>query len=153
MDSTGSVTSVVFWHQFFSVTFSVTTTPSISAMAKKNKPLRKKKHADRHASAPVETRGSESLTVFWVVTVLTVMLTNVLAIAAHFYQLANPDAELIALLKGLMLFSGSLVGLVSLVVLPILYRVRQSRPPRGLAVFGACAAAAPILALLVQSLS
>ncbi len=117
-----------------------------------NKKLSKKKRTNGKNAAPLETRGSESLTVFWVVTVLTVMLTNLLAIAAHFYQLANPDAERIEMLKGLMLFAGSLIGLVSLIVLPILYRVRQSPPPRGLAVFGACAAAAPILAMLVQTL-
>jgi len=118
---------------------------------KKKKPS-KKKRARGNSSPTLETRGGEALTVFWGVTVLTVMLTNLLAVAAHFYQLANPAAERIVLLKGLMLFAGALIGLVSIVILPILYRVRQSPPPRGFAVFGVCAAAAPILALLVEAL-
>ena len=102
--------------------------------------------------APIETRAGESLTVFWAVTVLMLLVTDLIAIAAHFYLTANPAAEKVALLKGLLLFTGSLVGGMSLVVLPILYRVRRVPPPPGIAAFGACVAAAPILAVIVQAL-
>ena len=103
----------------------------------------------KSSSLPVETRAGEALTVFWTVTVLTVLATNVVTLFAHFYVIANPTAEKMVLLKGLLMFTGSLVGGVSLVVLPILYRIRIVPLPPGLAVFGACAAAAPILAALV----
>lgn len=105
--------------------------------------------AKQNSLPPVESRASESLTVLWAVTVLMVLVADVLAVAAHFYLTANPEAEKVVLLKGLLLFTGSLVGAVSLIVLPILYRVRQVPPPPGLAVFGACVAAAPILTQLV----
>jgi len=117
----------------------------------KKKRTSQKVPAGKNNIAPAETRASESLTLFWVVTVLTVLAANLVTVFAHFYVEANPDAEKMALLKGLLLFTGSLVGGVSLIVLPILYRVRRVPPPPGLAVFGACVAVAPILAVIVQA--
>jgi len=118
-------------------------------MAKRKKTRSQKKVAGKTSTPPVETKASESLTVFWTVTVLTVLVTNVMTIAAHYYLAANPEAEKMALLKGLLLFTGALVGGVSLVVLPVLYRVRKVPLPPGLAFFGACVAVAPLLAVLI----
>ncbi len=122
-----------------------------SSMAK-NKKRSKRKSANRIGNLPVESRASESLTVFWTVTVLMALVADLMSVAVHFYLLSNPDAEKMALLKGLLLFTGALVGGVSLVALPILYRVRKVPPPPGLAVFGASVAVAPILAVLVGAL-
>jgi len=117
---------------------------------KKKRP-RQKVPAGKNNIAPAETRAGESLTLFWVVTVLTVLAANLVTVFAHFYVEANPDAEKMALLKGLLLFTGSLVGVVSLIVLPVLYRVRQVPPPLGLTAFGVCVATAPILTVIVQA--
>ncbi len=111
----------------------------------------KKKPASKVESVSLETRASESLTVFWAVSVVMVFAVNLATIAVHYYLDANPEAEKMALLKGLLLFSGVLVGGVSLVVLPILYRVRKVPLPLGLAVFGACVGVAPILVVLVRA--
>ena len=120
-------------------------------MAKRKKTRSQKKATGKTSHASAETKASDSLTVFWTVTVLTVLVTNVMTIAAHYYLVANPEAEKMALLKGLLMFTGALVGGVSLIVLPILYRVRKVPPPPGLAVFGACVAVAPILVVLAQT--
>jgi len=92
------------------------------------------------------------MTVGWVVTLTTLLLCNLAAILAHVYVAQHPDAKLMALLKELMLFAGSVVGIVSLLMLPVLYRVRRVAPPRGLVVFGVCVAAAPILAVVGRML-
>ena len=113
--------------------------------AKKNSPVGKP------TPAPIETGVGESLAVFWVVTVFMCLMADLLAVFTHFYLMANPEAEKMLLLKGLVLFTGTLVGSVSLIVLSILYRVRQVPPPTGLAVFGACVAAAPVIAALAQA--
>ncbi len=115
----------------------------------KKKPKKKVANKAKTLSLPAETKGSETLTVLWTITVLMVLMTNLLTVAVHYYLLAHPEAEKLALLKGLLLFSGALVGVISLIVLPILYRVRKVPPPPGLAVFGACVAVAPILAVLL----
>jgi len=77
-----------------------------------------------------------------------VLVINLMTVAIHYYLVANPEAEKLALFKGLLLFTGALVGGVSLIVLPILYRVRKVLPPPGLAFLGASVALAPILVAL-----
>ena len=57
-----------------------------------------------------------------------------------------------ALFGEVLLFAGSVVGATSLLILPVLYRIRRVGPPRGVAVFGACLAIAPMLGLLVKTL-
>lgn len=121
-------------------------------MSKKSKKKNNRQPTAKTLDAPVETRGSEALTVFWTMTVMMVLVMNLVCIAAHYYLAANPDAEKIQLFKGMLLFTGCLVGGISLVVLPVLYRVRQVPPPPGLAVFGACVAAAPILTVCLQAM-
>ena len=117
------------------------------ATKKKNK----KKSKPNHAPVTPETRASEAITVAWTVTVTTVLLCNLVIIASHFYIVNNPDAKKMELLRGMMLLGGSLVGIMSLLILPVLYRVRSVAPPRGVVVFGICAAIAPILAVLAQT--
>lgn len=121
-------------------------------MAKKKKTKKQRVSSQRLANAlPAETRASDSLTVLWSVTVLMSLFINIACLAVHYYLAANPDAEKLRLLKGILLFTGTLVGGVSLILLPVLYRVRKVPPPPGLAFFGACVAAAPILAVLANS--
>ncbi len=133
--------------------------PSDGFMAKHKAKSKKKKTAskarklaaNKRPVLPTETRASESLTIFWSVSVLIVLTTNVITLVAHFYLQANPGAEKMALFKGLMLFSGALAGGLSLIVLVVIHRIRVVPPPRGLTVFGACVAAAPILAALARA--
>lgn len=112
---------------------------------------KKKANHGKPTNTPVESGVAESLTIFWVVTVLMCLMANLLAVFTHFFVLANPAAEKMQLLKGLVLFTGALVGSASMVVLPILYRVRRVPPPTGLVVFGACVAAAPVIAAVAQA--
>lgn len=121
-------------------------------MAKKKKKQSKKPPGKSVSELPLETRASEALTVFWTVTVLMVLVADVLIVALHWYLWSNPEAEKLQLLEGLLLFSSALVGGLSLAVLPILFRIRQVPPPTGLAVFGACVCAAPILAAVSGAL-
>ena len=51
----------------------------------------------------------------------------------------------------MLLFSAAVVGFVSLVLLPIMLKVRRVAPPSGLVVFAICVAAAPILAMLIHA--
>jgi hypothetical protein len=104
------------------------------------------------ASALPETQASESITVAWTVTITTALLCNLAILVAHLYVASHPEAQKMVLLKELLLFAGTVVGMISLLLLPIVHRVRRVPPPIGLVVFGACVAAAPMLALLVRVL-
>ena len=101
---------------------------------------------------PGETRGAVAVTVAWVMSVTTVLMCEAAAVAAHLAARFNPPAPRIQLFSTWMLLTSAAVGAVSLALLPAVYRLRRVLPPTGLAVFGACAAAAPILAVVTRLL-
>jgi len=105
--------------------------------------------AHRHGG---ETRTGDAATVAWTVSVTMVLVCDIVAIAAHFYTESYPLARGINLLKELMLAGGAVIGFISLALLPIVLKVRRAPPPTGVMAFGLCAAAAPILALIVRNL-
>jgi hypothetical protein len=105
-------------------------------------------HADRPTG---ETNAGDATTVAWTISVTMVLMCNIAAVAAHFYMEMYRETRGLVMLKELMLIAGALVGFLSLVLLPIMLRVRRVPPPTGVVVFAVCAAAAPILALLVHS--
>ena len=113
---------------------------------------KKKRTSRRLPEAPVETRTSEAITVGWTVTLTTLLLCNLVAIGAHYYAVAHPEAQRMALLREMLLFAGAVVGSISLVLLPLMHRVRQTPPPRGLVAFGICIAIGPILVVALRAL-
>jgi hypothetical protein len=119
---------------------------------RKTKSRRRAKSASHGHTHSGETRAGDATTVAWTVSVTMVLLCDIAAIAAYYYTQAEPMARNIKLLKELLLVGGAVIGFVSLAMLPIVLRVRRSPPPRGVIAFAICAAAAPILALIVRNL-
>ena len=95
---------------------------------------------------------SEALTVGWTVSVTTVLMCDVAAAAAHLFFRENPDARGVGVLSELLLFAGAAIGVASLIMIPVVVRVRRAPPPTGLIAFAVCAAAAPILAIALKQL-
>lgn len=118
---------------------------------------KRKTKSRRHAkvAAPArqmgETNASDATTVAWTITVTMVLMCNIAAVTAHFYMEMYRESRGLVMLKELMLIAGALIGFLSLVLLPIMLRVRRTPPPTGVLVFAVCVAAAPILALLVRA--
>jgi hypothetical protein len=121
-------------------------------MASRKKKRSQKRPATRSSPAPVESRSSEVLTIGWTVTLTTLFFCNLAAIAAHFYVAAHPEAQRMAMLRELLLFAGMVTGLLSLVLLSLVHRLRQTPPPRGLVAFGVCIALAPIVAVVLRAI-
>ena len=121
-------------------------------MASRKKKRSRKSLASRSPAESAESRTSEAVTVSWTVTLTTVFFCNLAAIVAHFYVVAHPEAQRMAMLRELLLFSGILVGLLSLALLLLMKRLRQTPPPRGLVAFGVCIAVAPILAVALRAI-
>lgn len=118
---------------------------------RKTKPRRHAKaalSAQRHTG---ETSAGDATTVAWTISVTMVLLCNIGAVAAYFYMEAYRQTRGLVMLKEMLLIAGALIGFLSLVLLPIMLRIRRAPPPTGVMVFAVCAAAAPILALLIQS--
>lgn len=105
-------------------------------------------HLDRTTG---ETNAADATTVAWTISVTMVLLCNIVAVAAHFYMGMSRETRGLVMLQELMLIAGALIGFLSLVLLPIMLRIRRVPPPTGVLVFAVCAAAAPILALLIRA--
>ena len=117
------------------------------ANRKKNKRSRPVK---ARAKTSVETRPAEAITVAWTVSVTTVLLCNLTCVGVYFFVASNPEEKKMFLLQNLLLFAGAVVGILSLALLPVVFKVRKIPPPMGLVVFGVCVTAAPILAILAK---
>lgn len=117
-------------------------------MAAKSKKRRKQPRPD----VSPESSAGEALTVAWTVTITTLLFCNLAIVASHYIAVQYPDAHGLRLMKELLLMAGSALGVISLALLPIVYRVREVAPPTGLAVFGAYLALAPVLTLIVRNL-
>jgi pimeloyl-ACP methyl ester carboxylesterase len=117
---------------------------------KSKRRIRSTAAADRRPSG--ESRSGDAATVAWTVSVTTVLLCDVGAMLALLYAARHPDLRSVAMLGQLLLFAGAVVGFLSLSLLPIVFRLRRTPPPRGLTVFAVCTAAAPLLAVLVRAM-
>lgn len=75
-------------------------------------------------------------------------MADLLVVAAHLYVRYHPDAQPARALEAVMLLSAATMGAMSLIMLPIVWRVRRVKPPQGYAIFAILVAIAPIMALL-----
>jgi hypothetical protein len=121
----------------------------MSKRNKSNKPRGNRPAVRPEASA--ESRTSDAATVCWTVSITTLVMCNIAAVAAQLYARGRPEARGALMLGEMLLISGAVIGVVSLVLLPVVYRVRRLPPPPGLVVFAVCAAVAPILAVVVRA--
>jgi hypothetical protein len=106
---------------------------------------------DERAPASGETSPAEAATIAWTVSVTMVVACDLAAIGAQLYLLNYPGERPIAVLAQLMLFGGAVIGVASLALLPLVRSLRRVPPPAGFTVFAACAAAAPVLALIARA--
>jgi hypothetical protein len=58
----------------------------------------------------------------------------------------------VGIFRDLVMFAGAIIGALALLLIPVVYRLRRTPPPRGFTAFAICVAAAPILALVARAL-
>jgi hypothetical protein len=111
-----------------------------------------KKARRENAYEPNESQASKAVTVGWSLSVVMVLACILMALAARLLSWAQPDSKRLPVLEEFALGSACLIGAASLLLVPVVYKVRQIPPPLGLAVFGVIVAAAPWIVVLVRSL-
>lgn len=99
-----------------------------------------------------ESQASKAVTIVWSLSVVMVLVCVLMAIAARLFIWAQPDSEKLPVLEAFALFAAGVIGVVSLVLLPIVYRVRRIPPPIGVVVFAVIVAASPWLVVAIRSL-
>ena len=111
---------------------------------------RKKKRQKKHPQRPTETKASETVTIAWTLTVMTSLLCDLGTAAARFYVWAQPDAVRIGMLSGVLFLAAVVVGIFSLMLLPVVLKVRREPPPRAFIVLAVIVAIAPLVAIVMQ---
>lgn len=97
-------------------------------MAKK-KPQHQKKPRKRH-DIDLENRAAVAVTVMWMLTTIATLMAQL--VWAGSFTLVNllDKAGNLAVLPGLMLFTGVVSGIVCLILAPVAWRIREVPPPR-----------------------
>jgi hypothetical protein len=99
-----------------------------------------------------EDRAAEAITIAWTASVTSVLLADVVTIVAHFYARSHPESKVAPPFEAIMLLTGCVLGLASLAMLVVVWRVSRLKPPRGFVVFAALVAAAPIATTVARLL-
>ena len=117
-------------------------------MARRKKKKNQNPPTGRHAAhRSPESPTAETLTVAWVICILTVAACDLGAAATRLSADAFDDAPGVALLSGLLLFAAAIIGLLCVVLTPVVVRIRVEPPPPGLIVFALVVSAAPLLVM------
>jgi hypothetical protein len=112
---------------------------------------RKRKRRSRDAPpVPSSGRAADAVTVFWMVSVISTLLAELLFASAGGYFLWDnrPNRNLV-LFVNLMLFTSVVTGTLSLIVLPVVLRVRTVPPPKLVKWSGILIGALPLITILL----
>jgi hypothetical protein len=106
----------------------------------------------RH-SQPTETPAAEAATVAWLVSVMMAALLEVLAAGAHIYMATAGPTEQRVLLANYALYTAAATGLISLLLAAATLKLRTEQPPPKVTAFSLVVAVAPLVAILLATLS
>jgi hypothetical protein len=115
-------------------------------MAKKNK-RRPKRSPDE---MPAETQAADVLTIGWMLIVLTTLICQIGALAMRWLAVGNPKLQQLDAFGMMLFFAATMMGVLALVLIPVLYKIRVMPPPRAIVAFAVVVAIAPWITLLVQ---
>lgn len=117
----------------------------------RTKQRRGRPHSKSHAPRPVvESRAAETVTICWMLAVLLTLGCEVAGVAANLYVWQYPDAQRIQLLAGILLFAAVVLGVMSLMMMPVVWKSRRLPPPRALGIAAVLICAAPPLTLVLR---
>jgi hypothetical protein len=84
-----------------------------------------------------ETRAADSVTIMWMLSVLTAFSCEVVAAIARLLGRWLDTVELLPVLAGFMLFGALIAATASVVLLPVVWKLRRVPPPIGVLAFAA----------------
>jgi hypothetical protein len=110
-----------------------------------------KKQASVRPAASAESQAGEAATIAWTVAVTMTLACDLTAAGAHFFVDGSEWSRVVALFRDLLLFGGAVIGALTLLLIPVVYRLRRVPPPNGFTAFAVCVAVAPIVALIARA--
>jgi hypothetical protein len=119
---------------------------SSNAMSKK----RKAKQAPPTVAS--ETRVADAMTVGWMLTVMTALVCQAGLVGARAVEYYKPDLEALSVLGELLLLAALVFGVMSLVLAPIVLRLRRTPVPPGITIFAVAVGLTPLAIVVWRSL-
>jgi hypothetical protein len=104
-------------------------------------------------SASNENQAAEAATIGWMLCALTATVCELGVVAARLYFAWHPDATVIGTAGELLLFASAIIGVITLALIPVVYRVSRVKPPTSVTAFAVTIGLIPWLILLRQMLS
>lgn len=92
---------------------------------------------DNSSMSTGETRAADSVTIMWMLSVLTAFSCEVVAAVARLLGRWFETVELLPVLAGFMLFGALIAATASVVLLPVVWKLRRVPPPIGVLAFAA----------------
>jgi hypothetical protein len=115
-------------------------------MSDKAQPKRKS-----HKKARPPQPAADGLTIVWMTTFMTAVITEVSAFAIRAYvRWGDPSARLLGMLSSYLLLAGALIGIFLIVLTPIVVRRGRSNPPLAIVIAAYIVGAIPLLAMVMQ---
>jgi hypothetical protein len=117
-------------------------------MAKK----KKQRNRERRAAddMPAESQAADTMTVGWMLAILTTLLCQVAALVMRWIAVANPQLAGLGSFSAILFFAALIIGLATLALIPVLYKIRILAPPTPIVAFAAVVGLAPWITLIVQ---
>jgi hypothetical protein len=118
--------------------------------------IRMSKRKSRPVAPPMasEPPAVETLTVGWMLSVMTALVCELGFIAARGYLLAfDGAARRIQILALMLMFAALVVGTVSVGLMVVVLRTRRIAPPQGIVVFSSVVGLAPAITILLRLLA
>lgn len=116
----------------------------------KKSPRRRQKPAHIAHQRAADSRTAVAATVAWMLALMATVLAEVLGLACQLYTVVVEDLEVVRVLATVMLLVALLAGLITLVMIPIVLRVAEKRPPRVIVLLAVLAGSLPLAVIVLQ---
>lgn len=120
---------------------------------RKSAPAVRVKPASQKVDTQDEERSSVAITVAWMLSTLAcLMAESVWIVSALWIQAAveDPQRHPLIIVPDMMRLVAVCTGILALILLPFVLRVRQTPPPRAIIIFSIIVGALPLTATLVR---
>ena len=108
---------------------------------------------DKHTSKRKATLGRqvEPVTVGWMLAVMTTFVCELISVGLHWFIASfNPEAGGLKAFANLMLFAAFVIGVISLLMLPVVLKTRREPPPVGVLAFSVIVGIVPLLLAFLE---
>jgi len=111
----------------------------------------RKRHKAKAPRKLSESTAADTVTVAWMLSVVSAFLCEIAALAAWGLLAVDPARERLAVLWEILLFAALVIGLVSLLIVPVVLKVRRVPPPRAVMWFAVAVGVVPLVAYVIRA--